>query len=466
MKQPIVLMYGLGCDGVTVLHEWITNPSSRDFDLEDLIVLTAQTGLEWRHTAYLNETYLYPMLREHSIRTVQIAKGGPSVRDGFVVLDDTRSPTKCFIRGKYTLSYELLLAATLPQYSESRRQCSPKHKGIPLEQWLDHEFGLTLGEGMLHNGSVPQYSGDTRICSDHYKIETLTQWMNEGLWSLGDDLIAVGSAPHFHPSYRKCSDKFKQVPCNQWLDAEGLPEVRVAIGFNADESYRIQRAEFAHAKKRRLPTGFKRVDFYPLMEWGMKREDTVARGRVVGQGEDWWRSACTICPFSGIAGPNEEVLFKHRLYPDESAFALFIEHVARRLNPTQTLYPGGRSLYAMIEADGNHPAIEHFNRLLNAVEWGVYRVRRVYAAVPWRHTKILEVGCYSETDRLLRKWAKKFGGTIDASPDGIPRCHLERRSDGFDCVDLLVCAPSFVVEKSRKNFLNVWLNAHQMRFPI
>ena len=64
-KPNVVLMDGLGCDSSTIGHQWVTDPSSRllptdeSFGLEQLINLTSQTGNEWWHTAYLNETYKY-----------------------------------------------------------------------------------------------------------------------------------------------------------------------------------------------------------------------------------------------------------------------------------------------------------------------------------------------------------------------------------------------------------------------
>ena len=45
-----VLSYGLGLDSTAVLLRWLTDPSSRDFDLSDLVVITAMTGDEFSAT--------------------------------------------------------------------------------------------------------------------------------------------------------------------------------------------------------------------------------------------------------------------------------------------------------------------------------------------------------------------------------------------------------------------------------
>lgn len=36
----VVLAYGLGADSSAILARWLTEPASRDFDLDDLVVIT------------------------------------------------------------------------------------------------------------------------------------------------------------------------------------------------------------------------------------------------------------------------------------------------------------------------------------------------------------------------------------------------------------------------------------------
>lgn len=45
-RQPVILSYGMGVDSTAILTRWLLEPWSRDFGLEDLVVLTAQTGDE------------------------------------------------------------------------------------------------------------------------------------------------------------------------------------------------------------------------------------------------------------------------------------------------------------------------------------------------------------------------------------------------------------------------------------
>ncbi|MFF4989652.1 hypothetical protein ACFY19_20835 [Streptosporangium saharense] len=132
---PVILSYGLGVDSTAVLLRWLLEPESRDFDLSDLVVLTAQTGHEWPETGHLVGEHIYPLLREHGVRTVQVARATASQSDGITILDDTRAPSHCYIAGDYTLAAELFAAGTVPQ-TGGARLCSVKSKGWCLDQWI------------------------------------------------------------------------------------------------------------------------------------------------------------------------------------------------------------------------------------------------------------------------------------------------------------------------------------------
>src|SRR5690606_37927777 len=69
-----VLSYGLGLDSTAVLLRWLTDPSSRDFDLSDLVVITAMTGDEFSATGADVERYVLPELRRHRVRFVQVGR--------------------------------------------------------------------------------------------------------------------------------------------------------------------------------------------------------------------------------------------------------------------------------------------------------------------------------------------------------------------------------------------------------
>lgn len=151
-----ICSYGMGVDSTAILLRWLTEPDHRDFDLEELIVITAMTGHEFERTGELVAEHILPRLREAGVRHVQLARGGRLRRDGVVVLEDTRAPHTVHLGGAYTLLEELEHAVTVPQYASGRRRCSQKYKGWPIDTWLEgelapeepftHVMGYAVGE--------------------------------------------------------------------------------------------------------------------------------------------------------------------------------------------------------------------------------------------------------------------------------------------------------------------------------
>lgn len=113
MKSFIpVLSNGLGVESTCILLRWLEEPAVRDFDLEDLIVITAMTGTEWPDTRRDFEAHVLPRLRQHGVRFVQVARSGHFEGDGITILDDSRCPDKLHADGAYKLMDELLQAGT------------------------------------------------------------------------------------------------------------------------------------------------------------------------------------------------------------------------------------------------------------------------------------------------------------------------------------------------------------------
>lgn len=126
---------GLGVESVAILLRWILEPETRDFQLHDLIVVTAMVGAEWPDTGEDFERHVMPLFRQHGVRFVQLARAGHLEGDGIVVLDDSRHPEHLYIDGAYTLTEELEAAGTVPQYGSEHR-CSLKFKAFVIESWL------------------------------------------------------------------------------------------------------------------------------------------------------------------------------------------------------------------------------------------------------------------------------------------------------------------------------------------
>lgn len=131
----VVLSFGLGLDSTSLLIRWLTDASSRDFALEDLVLVTAMTGHESAATVDAMNRLVLPRLRQHGIRYIQTARSQRRTSragDGIVILDDSRHPEQLHAGGQYTLGDEMLSAATLPQRGGSRI-CSVHSKGDALD---------------------------------------------------------------------------------------------------------------------------------------------------------------------------------------------------------------------------------------------------------------------------------------------------------------------------------------------
>ncbi|MCA1991058.1 MAG: hypothetical protein LDL41_03290 [Coleofasciculus sp. S288] len=369
---PTVLFHGLGCDSSSILVELIYNPTRRkelNIDLERLVVATAQTGLESKLIKRQNEKFIYPLLKKHNVRVIQIAKAGLYTKDGYEVLSDG-VPEICYIEGAYTLADELLTTGTVPNYSKGKRRCSDKYKAKILRAWTQAEYG-------------------------NRPIQTV-------------------------------------------------------FGYNADEQYRIQRAEpYIEANHHVI---------YPLMMWGWHR-NYIEQYMAEFAGERFYRSACTICPFAKISGSKQEILLKYQAYPEEAAEAALIEYTARCLNPRQSLYPNGRTVEQFLENNGLTIALSLFEEKLASCRWGVYRVRRIYKKIAYRAIECVMKGTRSQCNNNLFKKAQDFNIPL-INEGGIDRLYLERKEDGFRCEEYFVVCPNVVDDKQRKSFENQWCLSH------
>ncbi|WP_289010043.1 hypothetical protein [uncultured Thermomonospora sp.] len=142
--DKVVLPLGMGVDSVGVLTRFLLEPETRDFKLDDLIVMTAMTGDEFTETAEHMERFILPLMRKFSVRYVQLSRGGPLASSRYAVLDDSRQPKRMHMVGPWRLRDEQLGNGTVPQFAHGKRICSVKSKADPLEWWKeDHLAGLT-----------------------------------------------------------------------------------------------------------------------------------------------------------------------------------------------------------------------------------------------------------------------------------------------------------------------------------
>jgi hypothetical protein len=115
---------------------WILEPESRDFDLADLICLTAMTGDEYDSTARLMTRHILPLMRHHHVRYVQIARAGQADDAGYDVLSDSRQPDRMHMRGRWRLSDEQRTAGSVPTFAANRPHLyAHRAKGQVMDWW-------------------------------------------------------------------------------------------------------------------------------------------------------------------------------------------------------------------------------------------------------------------------------------------------------------------------------------------
>jgi hypothetical protein len=153
--QHVILSYGMGVESTAILLRWIYEPSTRPCSLGDLLVITAQTGDEYEDTRRDVEAHILPLLREHGIRFVQIARRGHLEADGIAVLADDRNPRRLHTEGSHKLSDELRSVGTVPQFGGEHR-CSLKFKAFVIETWLRDYFPHPFRHGFGYNADEPK----------------------------------------------------------------------------------------------------------------------------------------------------------------------------------------------------------------------------------------------------------------------------------------------------------------------
>lgn len=293
--DAVVLSWGFGVESTALLTRWLREPECRDFPIQNLIVLSAQTGDEWSDSARLAETYVLPELRAHRVRFVELARAGHRQSDGITVLQDSREPTRLHLEGSYKLSDELTRAGTVPQFGGVHR-CSLKFKAFVIDTFLPSIF-------------VAPASGGEQ--------QSLFPDSAESLIPANANLRRTAQVPFRHAFGYNVAEQDRIDKSERALAVR----YRLAFGFNVEEQDRIARAKTFDSPSR--------IGWYPLDDWRWDRTRCVDY-LYEQYGVRYAKSACSFCPFSSL---GTEALARMRHNPEETARALEIEYRSLGMNP-------------------------------------------------------------------------------------------------------------------------------------
>jgi hypothetical protein len=154
------------------------------------------------------------------------------------------------------------------------------------------------------------------------------------------------------------------------------------------------------------------------------------------------------------------VIDRYRQEPQLGAEAMFLEHVARSINPAQTLIEAS-SVADLIARAGLVQVSALFEKRLREGAWSLYEVRRLVrpgkdgkAGITARSLRVLATGDRATIAELL---THQPGNPVSGA-DGILRHVLrDRGRDGVD--HLFVAAPAGADSKQRSGFEQWWQEA-------
>jgi hypothetical protein len=470
---PRIMSSGMGVESAAIQVVWLVNPSSRDFCLCQLTILTAQTGDENADTGLLMDKYLLPLYRYFMIRFVEVARAGELEKEGIVILQDSRTPDRVHLEGAYKLSDHLKRSGTVPQFGGEHR-CSLKQKAYPNDFWLTNCFGAPNAlHAFGYNSAEP-----ARAQRCDAAIEVANGRASRVEIAFGYNSAEGDRAEKSDEAYARRN------------------VVRVGFGFNSEEEGRAERASDSDGERAcaRMAFGYNdgeveradrtakhdtvfRVGFYPLIEWAKAaRSFAVAFPRHwlafapaaagIGSrpwcefllfetfGVEWKKSACVFCPFNREASKETEAgLARFRQHPEQTAEALVLEYGSLCLNPRGALY-NTKTLHAVVLNSDQAEALEIFERKLDSTEFALSEVKRIYSGPGAAARSVIQIarGTRAEMGRLFDQYAEELSLQVKTER-GIRYAYFAERGEQYPAVEgFLVVAPAYIESKVRGQF--------------
>lgn len=165
------------------------------------------------------------------------------------------------------------------------------------------------------------------------EMQIVRHWRRGVFEGLEGELVRLGNLPSLAYGMKSCSMKYKQEPQHRatllWMKENGAERVRRAIGFDANEAHRIKPSVQPWAE-----------NWFPLVEWGWRREECLAAICRAGLPRPG-KSSCYFCP----AMKPSEVLNLKDQHPDLYAKAVSIERAAQSHNRKRIGLGGENNLW-------------------------------------------------------------------------------------------------------------------------
>jgi hypothetical protein len=333
---------------------------------------------------------------------------------------------------------------------------------------------------------------------------------SRGPWRLSEHLIAAGTVPTLANGMRTCSAKAKGFVLDRWAaDEFGRSPYRRVIGYHYDELDRAEKDTSLTLERNATGQRGTCVPSYPLIDERLRRAEVEAY--VLGRlGEPIRKSYCTMCCFSGVCASRAAHEERLRDYPELAAATLRMEYLAMALNENSSLY-GKTSLYRNLTEDTrNAHVLQAFVAALDADEFALYEVRRIYFArrtadcrtmhgercqaaqwwcqsertqqcrdqhllVPgnsecaascrgpsrkgnaWRSVRTVLEGSRRAVGEALTAFAGEADSPPESGPSGIPRVWYRRPDGAYPSAEgFLVAAPVGAADKQRAKFEAAW----------
>lgn len=405
MEQQYIIInnMGGGVESIAKTLQWIYDPTSRPkdpskgkpVDLFQIISFFACTGLEFRSTKAQIEDVLFPAMRSHNMRFIQLARCGPNFADGVMIVDDSTQPEVCYCtpedanaKGYFTLGDEFDDAGVLPKLGRPHT-CAKKFKGFPLDE------GISLFEYLAKvwgAWSIPQLETEmfqvlaeqrqhyATVAKNHKKSDLFSNLGSDWRQHLTEVRTSRGNLTTFDP----------------------LPLLAgPVLHYNADEQDRIKTSDEFGC----------RGNNYIYSSMHDTRSELLDIGRKYGKGVTLKKSACCECPF-----PDFEYLRDRMSDPaewDEYSRVIVREWQTLTMNANMHLYGWGTAhWFATHYAPG---ALDLANqRLENISKFQVMRVRRTVKQVP------------APTDSNPIRWRKNSSRCVETIFEGsLIDCNFE-----------------------------------------